>query len=85
MPKSRIRRRSEFTPPTSAKLPKGARARGAWVVPTMLVLLIGGLAWIVTFYLAGSSVPGMKSLGDWNLAIGMGAITAGFIAATRWE
>ncbi len=85
MPKSRIRRRSEFTPPTSGKLPKGARNRGAWVVPTMLTLLIGGLVWIVLYYLAGSDVPVMRSLGDWNLAIGMGAITAGFIVATRWE
>jgi Cell division protein CrgA len=85
VPKSRNRRRSDFTPPATAKLPKGGRGRGAWVVPTMLVLLVGGLAWIVTFYLAGNDVPLMKSLGDWNLAIGMAAITAGFIVATRWE
>jgi len=45
-----------------------------------------GLAWIVAFYIAGDSIPLMKDLGNlWNVVIGFGFISAGFIFATRWR
>lgn len=58
---------------------------GRWVAPTMVTLLVLGLVWIVVYYVAGDSVPLMSDLGGWNLVIGMGLITGGFIAATRWK
>ena len=66
----------------SAKLPGAA---GRWIAPTALVLLGLGLAWIVVFYLAGNDIPVMKSLDNWNLLIGMGLITSGFVVLTRWK
>ena len=85
MPRSRIRRRSDYTPPPPKK-PGGASLGGSrWVVPTMLFLLIGGLAWICTYYLAGQDIPFMADLQGWNLAIGMVMITGGFLVATRWK
>lgn len=51
----------------------------------MVALLLLGLAWIVTFYIAGDYIPVMGDLGGWNLVIGMGLITAGFVTATQWR
>jgi hypothetical protein len=51
----------------------------------MVTLLVLGLAWIVVYYIARDSVPLMSDLRGWNLVIGMGLITAGFITATRWK
>jgi len=51
----------------------------------MVTLLVLGLVWIVLYYLAGSDIPLMKDLGGWNLVVGMGLITAGFITSTRWK
>jgi hypothetical protein len=42
--------------------------------------------WIVVFYLAGNSVPGMKSMSNLeNVLVGFGIISVGFGLATRWR
>ena len=84
MPKSRIRRRDQYRPPTAkpVKLPGQA---GRWIPITAITLLVLGLAWIVVFYLAGNDVPLMRDLGNWNLLVGMGLITGGFVVLTRWK
>jgi hypothetical protein len=51
----------------------------------MVVLLLLGLAWIVLYYLVEGDLPLMRELGGWNLVIGMGLITGGFITATKWK
>lgn len=84
MPKSRGRRRDEFTPPTP-KVAKMPGSTGRWIAPTALTLLGLGLAWIVVFYLAGNDLPAMRELGNLNLAIGMVLITGGFVVLTRWK
>jgi hypothetical protein len=83
VPESRRRRKDEYTPPV--KEGKGSGASGRWVAPTMVTLLLVGLVWIVVYYIARDNVPLMSDLGGWNLVIGMGLITAGFITATQWK
>lgn len=56
-----------------------------WVAPIMVTLLLLGLLWIVVFYIAGDEIPLIQDLGGWNLVIGMGLITGGFITATQWK
>jgi hypothetical protein len=51
----------------------------------MVTLLLVGLLWIVVYYIAGNDIPLMRDLGGWNLLIGMGLITGGFLAATKWR
>jgi Cell division protein CrgA len=51
----------------------------------MVTLLVLGLVWIVVYYITQASLPGMSALGGWNLIVGMGLITAGFMVATRWK
>lgn len=82
MPKSRVRKKSVYTPP-----PRTAKAKfsAPWLAPTMVACLLIGLAWIATFYVTGGTVPGMKSLGDWNLVVGFGFIIAGVVLSTKWR
>ena len=55
MPKSRSRKKSDYVAPV--KKQRGVSALGGrWVVPTMLTLLIIGLAWVVLYYVASGSI-----------------------------
>jgi hypothetical protein len=82
VPKSRVRKKAVYTPP-----PKSAKAKVSprWVVPAMLGCLLIGLAWIALFYITQGSMPGLVSLGDWNLVIGFGFIISGVVLSTRWR
>ena len=82
MPKSRVRKKSVYTPP-----PRTAKAKFSppWLAPTMIGCLVLGLAWIAVFYISGGNVPGMQSLGNWNLVIGFGFIIIGVGLSTRWR
>ena len=83
MPKSRVRKRTVYTPPPS----KTARRKvsAPWVGPTIVVCLVIGLAWIVVYYLSGGSIPGMRALGAWNLVVGFAFIIAGVVLSTTWR
>lgn len=84
MPKSRIRKKADFTPPPQ-KRPASAKVSGRWVAPTMVTLLLIGLLWIVVYYVAASSIGFVSTLGSWNIVIGFGFIFAGLMVATRWR
>ncbi|MGP3924428.1 MULTISPECIES: cell division protein CrgA [unclassified Streptomyces] len=85
MPKSRIRKKADFTPPpakqqTSIDLSSGRR----WVAPLMLAMFLIGLAWIVVFYVTTGDMP-IDALGNWNIVVGFGFIAAGFVVSTQWK
>lgn len=84
MPKSRIRKKGDFTPPPQKK-PASSKVSGRWVAPTMVTLLLVGLAWIVIYYIAASSIGFVSTLGYWNVVIGFGFIFSGLMVATRWR
>ncbi|SNS99122.1 Uncharacterised protein family (UPF0233) [Micrococcales bacterium KH10] len=70
----------------AARQAKPSSVNPAWLVPTMLALLIGGLVWIVVFYVtSGHMTLPIPSLGQWNLAVGFGLILAGGILTTRYK
>ena len=85
MPKSRIRKKADFTPPpqktaTAIKLGGGH----GWVAPVMLAFFIVGLAWIVLFYVTQGDMP-VDALGNWNIVVGFGFIAGGFVVSTQWK
>jgi len=51
----------------------------------MVTLFVIGLLWIVVYYIAGATVPGMKTLGWWNIVVGFGFIGGGFMLSTKWR
>ena len=90
MPKSKVRKKSVYTPPADALQARGARAKAVkpsprWYAPLMVALMLIGLVWIVVYYVAGDKIPFMVSLGPWNFAIGFGAMVAGLVMSMRWR
>ena len=90
MPKSKVRKKTSYTPSATALSGTGAPARLAkpsprWYPGVMAGFLVLGLAWIVVYYMAGESVPVMSSLGSWNFAVGFAFLVVGLGMAVRWR
>ena len=90
MPESRTRKSAadkqklkdqRATRPQKIKAPSSRR----WVPPTFITVGLLGVAWLITYYVAGPMVPLMKELGNWNILIGMGGMAAAFGIATLWR
>jgi hypothetical protein len=85
VPKSRIRKKADFTPPSDSKKPTAIKLTNrSWVAPVMLALFLIGLAWIVLFYVTEGRLP-IESLANWNIVVGFGFIAAGFGVSTQWK
>ena len=57
-----------------------------WLAPLMVTFFVVGVLYVITFYLAGTSVPGMSSLSAAaNIGIGFGFIIVGFFLSTKWR
>ncbi|WP_030543662.1 cell division protein CrgA [Streptomyces albus] len=84
MPKSRIRKKADFTPPPAKQNTVKLSSGRSWVAPLMLALFLIGLAWIVVFYVTTGDMP-VESLGNWNIVVGFGFIAAGFVVSTQWK
>lgn len=56
-----------------------------WVPPTFIGVGLLGVAWLVVYYVAGTSIPFMSALGNWNILIGMAGMAAAFVIATLWK
>lgn len=82
MPKSRIRRKSDYTPPPGKAPVKVGSPR--WLAPLMVALLILGLVWIVVYYVTGAQYP-IPGISHGNLLVGFALILAGFGLATQWK
>jgi len=83
VPKSRVRKRTVYTPPPR----KSARRKASppWVGPAIVVLLVLGLAWIAVYYITQNGVPGLSALGNWNLVVGFLLVIGGVTLATIWR
>nr|WP_203592623.1 MULTISPECIES: cell division protein CrgA [unclassified Streptomyces] len=84
VPKSRIRKKADYTPPPAKQATALKMNSRAWVAPVMLALFAIGLAWIVVFYVTDSRLP-IEALGNWNIVVGFGFIAAGFGVSTQWK
>ncbi len=90
MPKSKVRKKSVYTPPegvlqSRSAQPKVAQPSRGCYSAVMVALLLLGLLWIVVYYVAGDRIPFMAALSAWNFAIGFGAMVAGLIMSMRWR
>ncbi len=84
MPESRPRKKAAVhragdQPQAGQDRPASAGSHPPWWACWIL-----GLAWIVVYYLA-PDLKYISELGNWNLAIGMVFIAAGFVFSTKWE
>jgi hypothetical protein len=84
VPKSRIRKKADFTPPPAKQAANIKLTNSSWVAPVMLALFAIGLVWIVVFYVTDGSLP-VESIRNWNIVVGFGFIAAGFGVSTQWK
>lgn len=88
MPKSKVRKKTAYTPPANKNTAVKVRAQGP-SHPVYLVVMFGlmllGLAWIVVNYLAGHKIDFLAELGNWNFAIGFALMITGLLMTMRWR
>lgn len=90
MPKSKVRKKSAYTPPEGVLQGRAAAVRVGrpsprWYAPLMVALMLLGLIWIVVYYVAGDKIGFMVTLSAWNFAIGFGAMVIGLVMSMRWR
>ncbi|WP_027660729.1 cell division protein CrgA [Salinispora fenicalii] len=87
MPKSQVRKKKVYTPPTDVRPTATAATRKpspVWVPATAVALIVAGIGWLVVYYLSEQAYPVM-SWGYWNLAVGFGAMVGSLILLSRWR
>ncbi|WP_434742307.1 cell division protein CrgA [Micromonospora sp. SH-82] len=88
MPKSQVRKKKVYTPPTDVRPTTTASARTkpspVWLPALAVSLIVLGIGWLVVYYLSEQAYPVM-SWGYWNLAVGFGAMVGSLIVLSRWR
>jgi hypothetical protein len=86
VPKSKVRKKPDapLRAPTATPAGRQLAPSPTWYPIVMAALLIIGLAWIVTYYIAPST-PLVTDLGAWNFAVGFGIMLLGLVMAVRWR
>jgi hypothetical protein len=94
VPKSRVRKKPQSSTARPLSTTSSAAARAAapsppWYPIAMTVVLVVGLAYLVTYYLTSNGtsphIGFMAHLGPWNFAVGFGIMIAGLVMAVRWR
>lgn len=55
-----------------------------WFKPIMFGFMLLGLVWMLVYYISKAQLP-LPTLGNWNIAIGIGIMMVGFLMTTRWR
>jgi hypothetical protein len=89
VPKSRVRKKKVYTPPTDARPAAAPAARKKrpsppWVPGLAVGLLVAGIAWLATYYMSQAVYP-VASWGVWNLAVGFGLMVGSLGVFTQWR
>jgi hypothetical protein len=90
VPKSRVRKRAAYTPPSNVLPSASSTVRKkppspTWYAVVMVTLMLLGLAYIVVYYIAVERVPVMRDLAAWNFVVGFGLMVGGLGMAVRWR
>lgn len=68
---------------TTGRRVAAASQNPEWLAPAAVVLLILGLAYLVTYYISAGQLP--LPIGDWNLAVGFGVLMVGGGMLMFWK
>jgi hypothetical protein len=88
MPKSKVRKKNDFTINPVSRTPVKVKAAGpssVWFVVLFIGLMLVGLAWLLVFQLASGAIPFMADLGPWNYAIAFAFMITGLLLTMRWR
>ncbi|MFT3716493.1 MAG: cell division protein CrgA [Gordonia sp. (in: high G+C Gram-positive bacteria)] len=98
MPKSKVRKKTDYTINTANRTPVKVTAGPSGVVykTFMFGFMLVGLAWLLVYYLAASGYDSafgkdgqflhwMNTLGQWNLLIGFSLGVIGLLMTMGWR
>lgn len=94
MPKSSVRKKKVYTPPTELQPhPTVAAARRpspVWVPALAVTLIVFGIGWLVVYYLTQgfADIPAATALFElqyWNLAIGFVPLIVSLLLLSKWR
>lgn len=96
MPKSKVRKKTDYTINTVSRTPVKVKAGPSGLVyqSVMFGLMLLGLVWLVVYYLAatpstyggdGQFLNWMANLGPWNFLIGFLLMVTGLLMTMRWR
>jgi uncharacterized RDD family membrane protein YckC len=93
MPKSKVRKKTDFTIRPVSRTPVKVKAgpSSVWFVAFFIGLMLIWLMWLLVFQLGatGIDVPSaltwMANLGPWNYAIAFAFMITGLLLTMRWR
>ena len=94
MPKSKVRKKNDFTINQVSRTPVKVKAgpSSVWFVVLFIGLMLIGLLWLLVFQLAASNpldTPSfllwMSDLGPWNYGIAFAFMISGLLLTMRWR
>lgn len=93
MPKSKVRKKTDFTVRPVSRTPVKVKSgpSSVWFVALFVGLMLFGLIWLIVFQLgaSGLNVPAalqwMSQLGPWNYAIAFAFMITGLLLTMRWR
>jgi cell division protein CrgA len=94
MPKSKVRKKNDFTINPVSRTPVKVKAgpSGVWFVALFIGLMLIGLVWLLVFQLAATNpfdtpsfLQWMAELGPWNYAVAFAFMITGLLLTMRWR
>jgi hypothetical protein len=94
MPKSKVRKKNDFTINPVSRTPVKVKAgpSSVWFVALFIGLMLVGLAWLLVFQLGATNpidtpsfLKWMTDLGPWNYAIAFAFMISGLLLTMRWR
>jgi hypothetical protein len=88
MPKSKVRKKTDYTITPTSRTPVRVKSAGpspAWYISIMLGFMVAGLAWLLVYYLGADHIQWMSDLNAWNFLIGFGLMVIGLVMTMRWR
>lgn len=87
MPKSQVRKKKVYTPPTDIRPSSATASRKpspVWLPASAVLLIVVGIGWLVVYYLSSQAYP-VAAWQYWNLAVGFGCMVASLAILSRWR
>ena len=94
MPKSKVRKKTDFTAHSVSRTPVKVKAgpSSMWFVILFIGLMLIGLMWLLVFQLAATNpvdapsfLKWMGDLAQWNYAIAFAFMISGLLLTMRWR
>ena len=83
--KRKLRRLEQVAEVQREKERQGRPGERRWVAPLFITVLLLGVLWIAVATIAGSYIPFMAVLGQWNIIIGIALVAISFVLMILWK